>query len=374
MTTDKDEQYMRLALALAEKGRGAVAPNPMVGAVIVKDGRIIGEGCHERYGQAHAEVNAFASATEDVGGATIYVTLEPCSHYGKTPPCADLIIQKKVGRVVVGALDPNPLVSGRGIQRIQAAGIEVESGVLADESRQLNEVFMKFITEKQPFVVLKVAMSLDGKIATRTGESKWISGEVSREQVHRERGYLTGIMVGINTVLKDNPHLTARLPGSKNPTRIVVDSQLRLPMDAKVLQQQSEAPTILLTTKRADQEKAARLAEKGVTVLTLPERDGRVDLQEAMKELGQRNIDSILLEGGATLNYSALEAGIVDKVQVYIAPKIIGGANSPTPVGGKGIERLSEAFPVERIASRMIGEDLLIEGYLKKAKMGKEVG
>lgn len=373
MTTDKDEQYMRLALALAEKGRGAVAPNPMVGAVIVKDGRIIGEGCHERYGQAHAEVNAFASVTEDVEGATIYVTLEPCSHYGKTPPCADLIIQKKVGRVVVGALDPNPLVSGRGIQRIQAAGIEVESGVLADESRQLNEVFMKFITEKQPFVVLKVAMSLDGKIATRTGESKWISGEVSREQVHRERGYLTGIMVGINTVLKDNPHLTARLPGSKNPTRIVVDSQLRIPMDAKVLQQQSEAPTILLTTKRADQEKAARLAEKGVTVLTLPERDGRVDLQEAMKELGQRNIDSILLEGGATLNYSALEAGIVDKVQVYIAPKIIGGANSPTPVGGKGIERLSEAFPVERIASRMIGEDLLIEGYLKKAKMGKEV-
>lgn len=373
MTMDRDEQYMRLALALAEKGRGSVSPNPMVGAVIVKDGRIIGEGYHERYGQAHAEVNAFASATEDVEGATIYVTLEPCSHYGKTPPCADLIIQKKVGRVVVGALDPNPLVSGRGIRRIQAAGIEVESGILAEESRKLNEVFMKFITEKRPFVVLKVAMSLDGKIATRTGESKWISGEASREQVHRERGYLTGIMVGINTVLKDNPHLTARLPESRNPIRIVVDSQLRIPLEANVLQEQTEAPTIILTTRKADPEKAAQLREKGITVLVIPEREGRVDLEEAMAELGQRNIDSILLEGGATLNYAALEAGIVDKVQVYLAPKIIGGKDSPTPVGGEGIERLQEAFPVERLTSRMVGEDLFIEGYLKKAKSDNEV-
>lgn len=361
-----DEYYMRRALALAEKGRGSVAPNPMVGAVLVKDNRIIGEGYHERYGQAHAEVNAFAAATEDAEGATIYVSLEPCSHYGKTPPCADLIIMKQVKRVVVAALDPNPLVSGRGIKRIQAAGIEVEAGILAEESEQLNEVFMKFITEKRPFVVMKTAMSLDGKIATRTGESKWISGQASRQQVHQERGYLTGIMVGINTVLKDNPNLTARLPGSKNPIRIVVDSRLRIPLDANVLQHQEQAKTILLTTDQANTEKLALLEAKGITVLVVPDSHYRVDLQRAMLELGQRNIDSILLEGGATLNYSALEAGIVDKVQVYIAPKIIGGTESPTPVGGKGVDQLREAYPVERIKMKMIGEDVFLEGYIRK--------
>ena len=368
---DRDEYYMRLALGLAAKGRGIVAPNPMVGAVIVKSDRIIGQGYHEKYGNPHAEVNAFDSVTEDVEGATIYVTLEPCSHYGKTPPCADLIIQKKIKRVVVGSLDPNPLVSGRGVRKLQAAGIEVAAGVLAKESQELNEVFMKFITTKQPFVVLKTAMSLDGKIATRTGASKWISGEESRKRVHQERGYLSGIMVGINTVLRDDPKLTARIPGSKNPVRIVVDSQLRIPLDANVVQQQTEAPTIILTTNKADSEKRSLLTEKGITILTISERNGQVDLQDGMTKLGTRNIDSILLEGGSELNYSALEAGIVDKVQMYIAPKIIGGSTSFTPVGGKGIEQLSEAFPVKRITTRTIGEDILIEGYLSESNYNK---
>ncbi|WP_035445411.1 bifunctional diaminohydroxyphosphoribosylaminopyrimidine deaminase/5-amino-6-(5-phosphoribosylamino)uracil reductase RibD [Atopococcus tabaci] len=366
MNENKDEHYMRRALSLAEKGKGFVPPNPMVGAILVKNDRIIGEGYHEKYGEAHAEVNAFASATENAEGATLYVTLEPCSHYGKTPPCADLIVQKKVKRVVVGALDPNPLVAGRGVERIKAAGIEVVSGILSEESQQLNEVFMKFITERKPFVVLKAAMSLDGKVATRTGESKWISGEASRKQVHQTRSHLTGIMVGVNTVVTDNPQLTARFPGSKNPIRIVVDSHLRIPLEANVLQRQEEAPTIILTTHQAHQEKAAHLIDKGVTLLPVAERQGRVDLQEAMTELGRRNIDSILLEGGATLNFSALEAGIVDKVQMYIAPKIIGGTGSPTPIGGKGIDHLSEAFPVANVMIRMSGEDVFLEGNIQK--------
>jgi len=366
MSKDRDEYYMNLALTLAEKGRGTVSPNPMVGAVIVKNDRVIGKGYHEKYGHPHAEVNAFDSATEDVEGATIYITLEPCSHYGKTPPCADLIVRKKVKRVVVGALDPNPLVSGRGIKKIKAAGIEVASGVLAEKSRQLNEVFMKFITEKKPFVVLKTAMSLDGKIATSKGESKWITGEESRKKVHQERAYLTGIMVGINTVLKDNPKLTARILNVKNPVRIVVDSQLRIPLDTNIVQKQEEAPTIILTTKKADPEKVSLLTEKGVTVLIVSEQKGRVNLREGMEKLGERNIDSILLEGGSELNYSSLEARIVDKVQVYIAPKIIGGTTSPTPVGGKGIESLSKVFPVERITIKMIGEDVFVEGYIKR--------
>ncbi|RPA57967.1 bifunctional diaminohydroxyphosphoribosylaminopyrimidine deaminase/5-amino-6-(5-phosphoribosylamino)uracil reductase RibD [Aerococcus agrisoli] len=366
MTNETDEYYMGLALALAKKGRGHVAPNPMVGAVIVKDGHIIGQGYHEQYGQGHAEVNAFRSASEDVTGATIYVTLEPCSHYGKTPPCADLIIEKKVKRVVVGALDPNPLVAGRGIQKIADAGIEVTTGVLADESRQLNEVFMKFITTKQPFVVLKTAMSLDGKIATATGESQWISGEASRKQVHAERGYLTGILVGINTVLKDNPRLTARLPNSKNPTRIVVDSSLRIPFDRHILQDQDEAPTIIVTTDKADPDKIASLTERGIRVIVVASYQARVDLQAAMAELGALNIDSILLEGGAELNYAALAAGIVDKVQFYIAPKLIGGASAPTPVAGAGIAHLADALPITNMRTQMIGEDIFVEGYIKR--------
>jgi diaminohydroxyphosphoribosylaminopyrimidine deaminase/5-amino-6-(5-phosphoribosylamino)uracil reductase len=363
---DKDTHFMQMALELAEKGRGAVAPNPMVGAVIVKDGRIIGSGYHEKIGEGHAEVNAFRSANEDVAGATIYVTLEPCSHYGKTPPCSDKIIEKKIGRVVIAALDPNPLVSGRGVKKLQAAGIEVVTGVLAEESSRLNEIFMKYIVKKEPFVVMKAAMSLDGKIATRTGESQWITGPAARERVHQLRSALSGIMVGVQTVIMDNPQLTSRIPGGKNPVRIIVDSTLRIPMEAKVLQNQDTSTTIIATTDRADRNKAALLEEAGIEILTVPVKDGRTDLKALMGALGERGIDSILLEGGATLNFSALQAGIVDKLQVYIAPKLIGGETAKTPVGGEGIEKLSQAFSVIELKASTVGEDILLEGYISK--------
>jgi diaminohydroxyphosphoribosylaminopyrimidine deaminase/5-amino-6-(5-phosphoribosylamino)uracil reductase len=357
---------MQMALELAEKGRGAVAPNPMVGAIIVKDGRIIGAGYHEKFGEGHAEVNAIRSATEDVAGATIYVTLEPCSHYGKTPPCSDKIIEKKIGRVVIAALDPNPLVSGRGVKKLQAAGIEVVTGILAEESSRLNEIFMKYIVAKEPFVVMKAAMSLDGKIATRTGESQWITGPAARERVHQLRSALSGIMVGVQTVITDDPQLTSRIPGGKNPLRIIVDSTLLIPLEAKVLQNQELAKTIIATTERADRNKAALLEAAGIELLTVPAKDGRTDLKVLMRALGERGIDSILLEGGATLNFSALQANIVDKVQVYIAPKLIGGETAKTPVGGEGIEKLSQAFGVLDLKASSVGEDILLEGYLAK--------
>lgn len=363
-----DEQYMRMALDLAKKGKGWTAPNPLVGAIIVKAGKIIGQGYHEKYGQAHAEVNAIASAEEDVAGATMYVTLEPCSHFGKTPPCSDLLIDKKIKRVVVGALDPNPLVAGKGIERLRANGIEVVTGILEKESQQLNEVFMKYIVTKEPFVVMKNAMSLDGKIATVTGESQWISGEPARRQVHVLRHELSGIMVGIETVLKDDPQLTSRMPNSNNPIRIVVDSQLRIPIASTILTHQEEAQTIIATTSKADKEKVATLKQMGIEIIVTKEKAGRVNLQELMKTLGARGIDSILLEGGATLNFSALEENIVDKVQTYIAPKIIGGKDAKTAVEGAGILSLKEAFPIHRMTAVMVGEDLFLEGYIDKKK------
>ncbi len=361
-----DELYMRMALDLAKKGKGWTAPNPLVGAVIVKAGRIIGQGYHEKYGQPHAEVNAIASAKEDVSGATLYVTLEPCSHFGKTPPCSDLLIDKKIKRVVVGTLDPNPLVAGKGIERLRKNGIEVVSGLLEEESQRLNEIFIKYIVTKEPFVVMKNAMSLDGKIATVTGESQWISGEKARKQVHCLRHELSGIMVGVETVIKDDPQLTARIPNSNNPIRIVVDSQLRIPIASTILTDQDKAKTIIATTKRADREKLATLKQMGIEVIMTKEKSGRVNLRELMRTLGAMGIDSILLEGGATLNFSALEENIVDKIQTYIAPKIIGGKNAKTAVEGAGILSLKNAFQINRLTAVMVGEDLFLEGYMDK--------
>lgn len=361
-----DELYMRMALDLARKGKGWTTPNPLVGAVIVKGGRVIGQGYHQKYGQPHAEVNAIASAKEDVTGATLYVTLEPCSHFGKTPPCSDLLIDKNIKRVVVGTLDPNPLVAGKGIERLRSNGIEVVTGVLEEESQKLNEIFIKYIVTKEPFVVMKNAMSLDGKIATVTGESQWISGESSRKQVHSLRHELAGIMVGIETIIKDDPQLTSRTLNSRNPIRIVVDSQLRIPIDSKVLTQQDKAKTIVATTKSANKEKVDTLKQMGIEVIVTKEKLGRVDLQELMKVLGAKGIDSILLEGGATLNFSALEEGIVDKIQSYIAPKIIGGKEAKTAVEGAGIQSLKSAFQIDRMTSVMVGEDLFVEGYIVK--------
>lgn len=357
---------MRMALELARKGKGWTTPNPLVGAVIVKGGRIIGQGYHQKYGQPHAEVNAIASAKEDVTGATLYVTLEPCSHFGKTPPCSDLLIDKNIKRVVVGTLDPNPLVAGKGIERLRNNGIEVVTGVLEEESQKLNEIFIKYIVTKEPFVVMKNAMSLDGKIATVTGESQWISGESSRKQVHSLRHELAGIMVGIETIIKDDPQLTSRTLNSRNPIRIVVDSQLRIPIASKVLTQQDKAKTIVATTKRANNEKLDTLKQMGIEVIVIKVKCERVDLRELMKVIGAKGIDSILLEGGANLNFSALEEGIVDKIQSYIAPKIIGGKEAKTAVEGAGIQLLKNAFKINRMTPVMIGEDLFVEGYIFK--------
>ena len=364
-----DEMYMERALALAAKGRGTTTPNPMVGAVIVKDGRIIGEGYHIRAGEGHAEVNAFKNATEDVTGATMYVTLEPCSHYGKTPPCADKIVEKKIGRVVVGALDPNPLVAGRGIEKIRNAGIPVITGILAEKSVALNEVFMKYIVTKRPFVVLKAAMSLDGKIATAEGESQWISCEASREEVHRLRHELTGIMAGIGTVQADDPMLNCRIPRGKQPIRIIVDSHLQIPENSKLVSSAKEYPLIVATVENSDAVKKERLEACGAQIVEMPaDSDGHVDLNILMERLGEMKIDSILLEGGGRLAEGALQAGIVDKVQFYIAPMLIGGENAKTPVEGRGISALSKAWHISDWKAETIGNDIKIIGYIKEGR------
>ncbi|MEQ8197599.1 MAG: bifunctional diaminohydroxyphosphoribosylaminopyrimidine deaminase/5-amino-6-(5-phosphoribosylamino)uracil reductase RibD [Clostridiaceae bacterium] len=363
-----EELYMRRALELAKKGEGRVNPNPMVGAVIVKDGEIIGEGYHEYCGGPHAEVNAIANASRPVEGAEIYVTLEPCHHHGKTPPCVDALIRNKFSRVVIGQKDPNPLVAGKSIEKLKELGIEVQVGILEDECKKLNEVFNKFIVTCEPFVVLKSGISLDGKIATSSGESKWITGEEARAEVQKLRNKLSGIMVGADTVIKDDPLLTCRIPGGRNPVRIVVDSTLRIPSNAKVLDVHEGSQCIIATTEKASSEKIEALRSKGVKILVLPQNKGRVSLKALMKELGREKIDSILLEGGGSLNYSALRENIVDKVQYYIAPKIIGGKDAKTSVEGDGIENLKDAFVLNNLQCRMVGNDILVEGYLKEGE------
>lgn len=362
---------MKLALELAEKGKGKVNSNPMVGAVIVKNEKIIGQGYHKCYGEAHAEINAFNSVVKDISGSTMYVTLEPCSHYGKTGPCVNKIIENKISKVVVGSLDPNPIVSGTGVKKLREAGVEVIVGVLEEECKKLNEVFMKYIVCKKPFITLKSAMSLDGKIATAKGESKWITGEKARREVHKLRNEVLGIMVGVNTIIKDNPELTCRLKNGKNPIRIVVDSTLRIPISSNVVTDVNKARTIVATTNVSDKNKILELENLGVEVLIIKSKDKRVDLNELVAKLGELNIDSILLEGGSTLSFSAINSGIVDKLQIYISPKIIGGELSKTPVGGSGIELLSDAFKVEDLTSKFVGEDILLEGYFKRE--GKKI-
>ena len=335
--------YMQRAIELAKKGVGRVNPNPLVGAVIVKDGRIIGEGYHAKYGELHAERQAFANLTEDAKGAELYVTLEPCCHYGKQPPCTDAIIEHGIRKVYVGSHDPNALVAGGGIQRLREAGIEVESGLMKEECDALNPVFFHFIQKKTPYVVMKYAMTMDGKIATYAGNSRWITGEAARAEVAKLRNALMAIMVGSGTVIQDNPRLTCRMEGGRNPIRIVCDGSLATPPDSILVQTADETATWIATTEaQKDSPRAIKLQEKGVELLYLPERDGHPDLQILMEKLGERGVDGLLLEGGSTLNESAMRAGIVSCVQVYIAPKIFGGEGLYTPVGGKGV-----AFPDE---------------------------
>ena len=364
---------MARVLQLALRGAGHTRPNPMVGAVLVKDGRIIGEGWHKQYGGPHAEVNAFASATEDPEGATLYVSLEPCSHYGKTPPCADLIIRKKVARVVAALEDPNPLVSGRGFRKLRANGIRVTVGVLAEEARHINDVFLTYVTRKRPFVLYKAAMSLDGKIACHTGESQWISSEKSREEVQRLRGILSGIMVGAGTVIADNPRLTCRMEEYENPARIIVDGKLRVPLESRIFHEPGR--NIILTTSEASPEKKKALENLGVELIEADsEEPGKVDLKSAMLALGIKGIDGILLEGGPTLAASALEAGIIDAVRFYIAQKIIGGREAPSPFAGTGAAHMNEVVPLTDAVYGTSGDDLWIQAYIQREKKEPEAG
>ncbi|EGD48453.1 riboflavin biosynthesis protein RibD [Ruminiclostridium papyrosolvens DSM 2782] len=360
------EFYMKRAFEISKGGWGRTNPNPLVGAVIVKDGEIISEGFHEALGGAHAEVCAFQNATSDISGATIYVNLEPCSHYGRTPPCAKAIAESGIKEVVVAMVDPNPKVSGKGIQILKDANINVIVGVLEEEARRLNEIFIHYITKQLPFVIMKTAMTLDGKIASVTGDSRWISSEPSREYVHKIRNRVSSIMVGVNTIIKDNPSLTAR-PSSGDgidPVRIVVDSRGRIPMDSRVINGDSNAGLILATTDRINKDKETQLLSRGVRIIKTIEKSGKVNLGELMRELYKLEIDSVLLEGGGNLNFSALEAGIVNKVMTFVSPKIIGGSSAVTPVGGEGIEEMKDAIALSDIRVEGFDRDVLIEGYI----------
>jgi diaminohydroxyphosphoribosylaminopyrimidine deaminase/5-amino-6-(5-phosphoribosylamino)uracil reductase len=363
----QDILFMQAALELAEKGRGCTSPNPMVGSVVVRNGEVVGRGYHQKAGKPHAEIEALLDAGEKSQGATLYVTLEPCCHYGRTPPCVGRIIQAGIRRVVVAMEDPNPKVSGRGIQELRAAGIEVQVGILENEARKLNEVFIKYITTGQPFVVCKMAMSLDGKIATVSGESKYITHLQSREWVHRLRSELDAVMVGINTVLKDDPLLTVRLENwsGRNPHRVIIDSTLRIPLEARVLEKDPVAKTFIFTLESAPVEKRKHLEAQGALVFSAKKNDqGKVLLRSVLEQLGQMEISSLLIEGGAEIKASAFQEDLIDKVVCFIAPKIIGGRNAPTPVSGKGILNLSDAIPLHRVQTRMLGEDVMIEGYV----------
>lgn len=363
-----NEKYMRRAIELAKLGAGKVNPNPLVGAVIVKNGQIISEGYHMVYGDLHAERNAFKNLknSEDAKGAEMYVTLEPCCHHGKQPPCTEAIIEHGISRVYVGSDDPNELVAGKGIQILRDAGIEVVTEFLKDECDAINPVFFHYITTRTPFVLMKYAMTLDGKIATRTGHSQWISGEESRARVQQTRNALKGIMVGIGTILNDDPRLTCRMDGGRNPIRIICDSKLRIPLSSNVVATAKEVPTIVATVEphaeynRFWNEQKAELEASGVEVLVVKERDGRLDLQDLMIKLGEKQIDGILLEGGSTLNYAALQEGIVNRIEAYVAPKIFGGAGFYTPVGGEGVELATEALGCKLISTEQIGQDILL--------------
>ncbi|OCL27926.1 bifunctional diaminohydroxyphosphoribosylaminopyrimidine deaminase/5-amino-6-(5-phosphoribosylamino)uracil reductase [Orenia metallireducens] len=359
--TDKD--YMQLALNLARQAEGRTSPNPIVGAVIVKDGKIIGEGYHHYAGGAHAEVHALKEAGEDAKGATVYVTLEPCSHYGKTPPCANTLIKAGVKRVVIAMEDPNPKVAGSGIELLNQAGIETELGVLEDEAKKVNEVFLKYINTKKPFVILKNAMTLDGKVATKTGDSKWISGEESRHLVHQLRDKVDGILVGIGTVLADNPRLTTRLPeGGQDPTRIVLDSRLRIPLNADIINQESDAKTIIATLKISDEDKKRKLIAKGIEIIEAGE-GNNIDLKLLLDLLAEREITSLLVEGGSQVSSSFLEEGLVDKLYYFIAPKIIGGKEAFSVVGGEGVKKVSDGIKIVDKEVKLVGEDILVVGY-----------
>ena len=390
----QDIEYMQRTIALAKKGAGFVNPNPMVGCVVVKDNEIITEGYHEYYGGLHAERNALTNTAADCKDATLYVTLEPCCHHGKTPPCTDIIIEKGIKKVVVGLLDPNPLVAGKGISILQDAGIEIVTGIEEDKIKELNKVFLKYIKTKRPYVILKTAMTLDGKIASHTGDSRWITNEKSRQLVHKLRSEMMGIVAGIGTVKADNPMLNCRLEGQqttdnrqqsvRQPIRIIVDTKASISLDSNIVKTANEYRTILAigrdvtpvaseqTTVNSQQPKADILKSFNVEILQCEEKDGHVDINDLMIKLGQMGIDSLLLEGGSCLNAAFLEADCVDEVYAFIAPKIIGGEHSKSPIGGKGIELMRDAITFDKVEIEQIENDILIKGKIKSTDNGQQ--
>lgn len=361
----EDEKYMAMAIELAKKGYGYTAPNPVVGAVIVKDGCMIGQGYHEKYGEPHAERNALASCTQSPKGATIYVTLEPCCHHGKQPPCTEAILQAGISRVVTGSGDPNPLVGGKGIQILKDHGIQVKEHVMKEECDALNQAFFHYIQTGRPYVTMKYAMTMDGKIAAYSGASKWVTGEEARHHVHEQRKKNTAIMVGIGTVLADDPMLNCRIEGGRDPVRIICDTHLKMPVTSKIVKTAKDIPTIIACCT-ADEELQRPYREAGCKILLTEKKMNHIDLEQLMEQLGKEKIDSILLEGGGTLNWAALNAGIVQKIQAYIAPKIFGGTTAKTPVEGIGVEVPDQAFLIKNRTIRLLGEDLLVEGDVER--------
>lgn len=354
-----DSFYMSIAINLAKKGSGYVNPNPMVGAVIVKNNRIIAQGYHPAYGESHAERIALQNCQESPSGATLYVTLEPCCHVGKTPPCTEAIIESGISRVVIGMPDPNPLVSGKGIQILKKHHIEVTVGILEKECSDLNKFFRKFIQTRRPYVIMKYAMTMDGKIATHAHLSKWISGESSRKKVHALRHAVASIMVGVNTIIHDDPQLTCRLENTKNPIRIICDTQLNTPISSQVVQTANAVPTYLATASN-DEEKKKIYRQYGCHFIHPKIKENHLDLNDLMVQLGTMNIDSVLLEGGGTLNWSALEQQVVDEVHTYISPKIFGGI-APTPIQGNGVYFPDDAIQLKPYQVTTIGRDYLIK-------------
>lgn len=360
-----NEEYMLRAIELAKMGCGHTNPNPMVGAVIVKDGQIIGEGYHAKYGDLHAERNALANCKEDCTGATMYVTLEPCCHHGKQPPCTDAVIASGINEVYVGSADPNPQVSGKGVALLRDAGITVHTDYMREECDAINPVFFHYITTGLPYVVMKYAMTRDGKLATRTGASKWITGDSARHRVQEDRNRYASILVGIGTVLADDPSLTCRLPGGNSPARIICDSKLRIPLDCQIVKTAHQVDTIIATCTSGSN-KIEDLRACGCQVAILPEKDEHVDLMKLMEYLGNHKIDSVYIEGGSQIHWSAIESGIVSRVQTYIAPKIFGGSSAPSPIAGLGYETPNKSIRLTKPTITFYDDDILMESEVIK--------
>jgi diaminohydroxyphosphoribosylaminopyrimidine deaminase/5-amino-6-(5-phosphoribosylamino)uracil reductase len=360
--TDADHVWMARALELAERGRGHVEPNPLVGAVVVREGQVVGEGWHQRFGGPHAEVHALAAAGTAACGSTLYVTLEPCCHHGKTPPCTEAVLAAGIGRVVAAMKDPFPQVAGKGAEQLRAANVAVVFGIGEEAARRLNAPYLKLLATGQPYVHLKWAMTLDGKIATRTGDSRWISNEASRRLVHELRGRVDAVVVGIGTVLADNPQLTARPCGPRTAVRVVLDSRGRLPATSLLAQTARSIPTVVAATEAISPERAAVLEECGCGVLRLPATTGRPGVQALLAELGRRRMTNILVEGGSAVLGSFLDAGALDEVHVFLSPRLAGGAAALTPVAGVGVERIFEAVPLTDTQVAVVDGDIYVHG------------